>query len=152
MHEPACRVNAMRRGRTASHVTRHSLLAPLWHSGYWSQSNAGLGCRYVGLKNLGNSCYMNSILQALWTLPQLQRRYVDAAKHIYETAQDPANDFPTQVCQLQQTNATGSAKCMLQRFCINFIAATNRCRLKHACGVVAHLAQLCLSSLCHLLL
>ena len=40
---------------------------------------------------------MNSILQALWTLPQLQRRYVDVARQIFETAQDPSNDFPTQV-------------------------------------------------------
>ena len=72
---------------------------------------------------------MNSILQALWTLPQLQRRYVDAAKHIYETAQDPVNDFPTQVCQLERTNVLGSCKFMLQSICIFifiFIAVTNR--------------------------
>jgi len=130
------------RGRPVSCVTWPNLLAPFCHSGYWSQSNAGLGCRYVGLKNLGNSCYMNSILQALWTLPQLQRRYVDAAKLIYETAQDPANDFPTQVCYLEQTNALGSSPCMLQSFCIlNFIAVNNWCRLKYICGVAAHLTR-----------
>lgn len=58
---------------------------------------------------MGNSCYMNSILQALWTLPQLQRRYVDAAKQIYETAQEPANDFPTQVSQLVREQINCSA-------------------------------------------
>lgn len=40
---------------------------------------------------------MNSVLQVLWTLPQLQKRYVDIARNIYETTQDPANDFATQV-------------------------------------------------------
>lgn len=41
---------------------------------------------------------MNSVLQVLWTLPQMQRRYVDVAHKIYETAEDPCNDFATQVC------------------------------------------------------
>lgn len=39
---------------------------------------------------------MNSVLQVLWTLPQMQKRYVEVARNIYETAQDPSNDFATQ--------------------------------------------------------
>jgi len=38
------------------------------------------GPGYTGMKNLGNTCYMNS-----FTLPQFQEQYVTAANDIYES-------------------------------------------------------------------
>lgn len=40
---------------------------------------------------------MNSILQLLWRIPELQEEYVSKAEKLFETApEDPYNDFITQ--------------------------------------------------------
>lgn len=74
------------------------------------------GAGYTGLTNLGNSCYLNSIMQVLFSLPHFKQRYkfvkglcqLQCAKFFlryYQTASDifqqaPANpvlDFNTQM-------------------------------------------------------
>lgn len=73
--------------------------------GEWSlltESSSNLqpiaGPGYTGMKNLGNSCYMNSVMQTLFTIPDFVRRFVDKAPQIFSNyAADPANDFDTQL-------------------------------------------------------
>lgn len=52
----------------------------------------------TGLKNLGNSCYLASILQCLFDLPAFQKRYygVDDAPNVNE----PAEDLETQLIKI----------------------------------------------------
>eukprot|EP00930_Biecheleria_cincta_P037688 TRINITY_DN25895_c0_g2_i1.p1 TRINITY_DN25895_c0_g2~~TRINITY_DN25895_c0_g2_i1.p1 ORF type:complete len:884 (+),score=181.95 TRINITY_DN25895_c0_g2_i1:95-2653(+) len=56
----------------------------------------------VGLKNLGNSCYMNSSVQMLLGLPEFKDRYLDRDLQIRKSApQDsPASDLVSQVSKL----------------------------------------------------
>ena len=54
------------------------------------------GPGFTGLKNLGNSCYLSSILQSLFSLPEFQGRYWHPGKTPPEV-QKPAEDLETQM-------------------------------------------------------
>ncbi|XP_008104196.3 ubiquitin carboxyl-terminal hydrolase 13 isoform X2 [Anolis carolinensis] len=59
------------------------------------------GPGYTGLKNLGNSCYVNSVLQALFNIPEFQRAYVGNLPRIFDYSPlDPTQDFNTQMAKL----------------------------------------------------
>ncbi|CAK7201366.1 ubiquitin C-terminal hydrolase Ubp14 [Sporothrix eucalyptigena] len=53
----------------------------------------------TGLKNLGNSCYLASILQCLYDLPSFQKRYSVVSQDL-AGIRDPADDLDTQLRKL----------------------------------------------------
>ncbi|OJD36994.1 ubiquitin thiolesterase [Diplodia corticola] len=57
------------------------------------------GPGFTGLKNLGNSCYLASVLQALFAIPEFQDRYYHP-KDTPAPANDPAQDLETQLCKI----------------------------------------------------
>ena len=69
-------------------------------SGKALQTRAGPG--YVGLKNLGNSCYVNSVVQVLCSLPEVKERYVDKALETFQSTPitHSAEDFACQMSKL----------------------------------------------------
>ncbi|EFN75726.1 ubiquitin carboxyl-terminal hydrolase 5 [Harpegnathos saltator] len=59
------------------------------------------GSGYTGLANLGNSCYLNSVMQMLFIVPDFIKRFVDGAPKIFDQIyNDPANDFNIQMAKL----------------------------------------------------
>ncbi|XP_055311521.1 ubiquitin carboxyl-terminal hydrolase 5 [Sitodiplosis mosellana] len=76
--------------------------------GEWSiltESSSNLepisGPGYTGMKNLGNSCYMNSVMQTLFTIPDFVERFVTKAPQIFDRyPSNPANDFDIQFAKL----------------------------------------------------
>uniref|UniRef100_M4BEC3 Ubiquitin carboxyl-terminal hydrolase n=1 Tax=Hyaloperonospora arabidopsidis (strain Emoy2) TaxID=559515 RepID=M4BEC3_HYAAE len=68
------------------------------------------GAGYIGFKNLGNSCYMNSALQLLLALPEVQERYFKDTDKIFATVDTPSmlpvDDFAAQFAKLANAALT----------------------------------------------
>lgn len=59
------------------------------------------GSGYTGLQNLGNSCYINSTMQVLFSLPGFKSRYYEKAiDNFTRPVPDPTKDFNTQMSKL----------------------------------------------------
>lgn len=55
----------------------------------------------TGIRNLGNSCYMASVLQSLFSLPAFQKRYGDAYRpHTLACTNQPATCFECQITKI----------------------------------------------------
>lgn len=61
-----------------------------------------VGPGYVGLDNLGNSCYMASVIQLLFAIPEIRERYLGRAASIIKStpAADPSDDVLTMMTKL----------------------------------------------------
>ncbi|KAF1777742.1 Ubiquitin specific protease domain [Phytophthora cactorum] len=69
------------------------------------------GAGYMGFKNLGNSCYMNSVLQLLLALPEVQERYFKVSEKIFSTTDTlPVDDFAAQFAKLTCATLTDRYK------------------------------------------
>ncbi|KAK2193829.1 hypothetical protein NP493_5g12009 [Ridgeia piscesae] len=59
------------------------------------------GPGYTGMVNLGNSCYMNSVMQVVFTLPDFQHKYFAQYDSVMARGlADPAGDFTVQMTKL----------------------------------------------------
>ncbi|XP_043926319.1 ubiquitin carboxyl-terminal hydrolase 13 isoform X2 [Protopterus annectens] len=59
------------------------------------------GSGYTGIRNIGNSCYLSTVMQVLFSIPEFQRAYVGSIQRIFDYAPlDPTVDFNTQMAKL----------------------------------------------------
>ncbi|KAL3457750.1 hypothetical protein BJX64DRAFT_280428 [Aspergillus heterothallicus] len=68
--------------------------------------NPIFGQGLTGLSNLGNSCYLSSVVQCLFDLPEFQRRYYHPEEQP-PLAELPAADFETQLRKLADGTLSG---------------------------------------------
>lgn len=56
------------------------------------------GPGYTGMTNMGNSCYLNSVMQMIFTIPDFVRKYYDGrSEYLDKVSGDPAEDFNVQM-------------------------------------------------------
>lgn len=59
------------------------------------------GPGYTGMTNMGNSCYLNSVMQMIFTIPDFIRKYYDNRNEYFQKVSgDPAEDFNVQMYDL----------------------------------------------------
>lgn len=56
------------------------------------------GPSYTGMRNLGNSCYLNSTMQVLFSIPDFEKRYTTSS--FESIPNDPTSDFTLQMTKL----------------------------------------------------
>lgn len=75
--------------------------------GEWSiltESNSTLepvyGPGYTGLVNLGNSCYLNSVIQVVFSIPEFRNFFYPPDEIFHNSPEDPSSDFNCQMAKL----------------------------------------------------
>jgi ubiquitin carboxyl-terminal hydrolase 5/13 len=58
------------------------------------------GPGFTGIENLGNTCYMASVLQTLFTIPEFQDRYYANAQRFFRESNNPPKDFHVQMSKV----------------------------------------------------
>jgi len=60
------------------------------------------GSGYTGMHNLGNTCYMNSVIQILFTFPEFKKRYFDIRNELFAESggRNPADELDVQMAKL----------------------------------------------------
>lgn len=66
------------------------------------------GPGYTGLDNLGNSCYLNSVVQVLFSLSEFNQRYINVSERIFQEGPNhPVDDFNVQMSKLAHGLVSG---------------------------------------------